>query len=1191
MKAFKKIFLTKITLACGFGTLFAVILLSGCDRTAGRSHPAYPAWKANVRRITKLPATKRYYTFEDADRQAVKIANQAGWKGHLAFPENSEQTINPVPGRWQWEKAVRLDTTPLTTPAIDITDNSFSADMWCRLHGPGSVAGPNAGRKGTLLAVNNGFWKGWRLTVSFPDGILDFEIARPRPTGAISLKAGEAVTKSTWHHVAVTWNGEWMRIYVDGLLTAEREHRGSYHAGDAFNTFRVGYVGNGFGSVKFDVAELGFYDRALSQEDVFRNACFRTDLQSISTHKIFDAHRSYRAGDVATASASYEAILRTTELDPHLISLVETRLALCLLRQGTPGKAVALFKNIAETEAYWHTHRWMAADYVFRLNRAGETACVRPEAVEQLVNEPPVPPEAERELRLKAADAYRRQDRNVEASRQYKLVLAMDGLPTALQAETCLELGQVYVESDQYDSARDAYARILLLPDVPLQYRFFARFAMAESHRYAGDWGTATAQFLDLEQNRAFPRHLRWAAGQKVARLKTSPRTPKPASAKDLIAVTQSRIKLHVARHGRPDGDGTEARPFRTLTQARNRIRELKHERGALPGSVEVVIEGGRYYLDEAFTLTRDDSGTPQHPVVYRAADGQEVRFSGGRRLENWRQVDDPDIRQRLPRKSRDEVMQTDLAAEGISRFPTQRPVGFRSKFHPVVELYCDGDPMQPARWPNSGFVHVAAVNKSGTAADAKHIVFQYEDERPEQWAEPRKAWMHGYWRHLWADHSLRIDSLSAADNRITTAHRPTYGVQSGRPYYYVNVLEELDQPGEWYLDRTTKQLFFYPPSPMQQTEAVLTVLNDALLHVDGTEHVTFENLTFEYGRSSGVILDDARNCTVRGCTVRNVAQAGIRCLGGRNNRVLDSDVYNAGRFGIEMRGGILADLTPGNHLVENCHVHHWARLSRAITPGILLTGVGNRASHNLLHDSPCQAIRIRGNDHLVEFNHVHDVVTESDDQGGFDTYRGYHFRGNVVRYNYWHDIGSKRPLGQAGVRLDGAFSGTVIYGNVFENCSRGSFGAVQLHAGKDNWVDNNLFVNCKYAVSFHGWDEAAWRKFGRWDTKRRLRDGVQVEKPPHITRYPTLRQLDRNSRRNHIWRNLVINCGSFFYGNLQSQNLARNYIVNNVPLPSEARGPSRFAAQVSSLAFPIFQNIPFEKIGLRRERARPGEE
>ena len=163
------------------------------------------------------------------------------------------------------------------------------------------------------------------------------------------------------------------------------------------------------------------------------------------------------------------------------------------------------------------------------------------------------------------------------------------------------------------------------------------------------------------------------------------------------------------------------------------------------------------------------------------------------------------------------------------------------------------------------------------------------------------------------------------------------------------------------------------------------------------------------------------------------------------------------------------------------------------------------------------------GNDHVIELNEVHHVVTETDDQGGLDMFFNPTYRGNVIRWNYWHDIGNDRPCGQAGVRLDDSISGTLVYGNIFQRCSRAQFGGVQIHGGKENIVDNNVFLDCPIAVSFSPWGESRWKSFLAGDrVVSATTRSVNIHEPPYSTRYPALARLAENPNVNMVWRSVT---------------------------------------------------------------------
>ena len=78
-----------------------------------------------------------------------------------------------------------------------------------------------------------------------------------------------------------------------------------------------------------------------------------------------------------------------------------------------------------------------------------------------------------------------------------------------------------------------------------------------------------------------------------------------------------------------PNSDQTDG-PFRSLQKARDAVRELKQAESMPDGGVSVTIRGGIYPISETLTLTSDDSGSVDAPVVWRNYPGEEVHFTGG---------------------------------------------------------------------------------------------------------------------------------------------------------------------------------------------------------------------------------------------------------------------------------------------------------------------------------------------------------------------------------------------------------------------------------------------------------------------------------------------------------------------------------------------------------------------------------
>lgn len=174
---------------------------------------------------------------------------------------------------------------------------------------------------------------------------------------------------------------------------------------------------------------------------------------------------------------------------------------------------------------------------------------------------------------------------------------------------------------------------------------------------------------------------------------------------------------------------------------------------------------------------------------------------------------------------------------------------------------------------------------------------------------------------------------------------------------------------------------------------------------------------------------------------------------------------------------------------------------------------------------------RFDGNNVVVEYNKIENVVTESDDQGAFDMWGDASYRGVVVRYNHWknikgHDVCNK----VAGIRLDDIISGVNIYGNVFENCGSNQFAAITIHGGKDNVVENNIFANCPSAVKVFRFDGEYWlNRMAEQKTKDQLFKTVNIKSKAYQQAYPELKKdIMSKDMVNTVKDNLVVNCNVF---------------------------------------------------------------
>ena len=280
--------------------------------------------------------------------------------------------------------------------------------------------------------------------------------------------------------------------------------------------------------------------------------------------------------------------------------------------------------------------------------------------------------------------------------------------------------------------------------------------------------------------------------------------------------------EFHVAPGGADTNPGTRAQPFATPEAARDAVRKLRQGEGSPQGGVTVWLHPGDYIRTNAVELIAADSGSLGSPVTWRSFGTEKARLLGGRTLTGFRPVTDAAVLAHLDEKARGQVLQLDLRGAGLSSFGEMKSRGFSRPTTPAhCELFFDGRPMTLARWPNegdweqiAGFPEANAQNdghggKIGRLEDG----FHYAGDRPRRWRDTSDLWVHGYWSWDWANSYERVASLDLEHRLIKTA--PPYGLygfRKGQRFYFLNVLEELDQPGEWFLDRAAGMLYFWPP-------------------------------------------------------------------------------------------------------------------------------------------------------------------------------------------------------------------------------------------------------------------------------------------------------------------------------------------------------------------------------------------
>jgi len=1137
----------------------------------------------------------RNYVFDGSPSAPRELASTGTENAPLRL--SATAPLSTQPGRASRGQTYLLDNAAYEGQPFDASQG-FTIEVIFRYFGQGSQLG-NGRPNGMIFAQGDGYWRGLRLYCDTPTGQLRFEMGRPQPRNAFGLSSSLGIPRGVWQHVAVTWDRQELRLFWNGVLVAASPYNEPYTPPNG--PLRIGYADAGVGSLRLQVAQWVAYPEALSPAVVAEHAlsAIPGPVRVASNLSYFNPIMSaewQRATDLAARGQWREAGQTWSALALHPQSSSEVRAlakfagAIAKRLHGATGQAILDWANLFQGENVAEIIRLNAAASCLFAAKGTIGAVPIPELYESLLQRAEWSPEERTTLLLLAGEAALQAGMSTTAQKRFAEALGLPSLTQSQRWDVELRIAHALRGAQKWEEARRAYQQIAENFQAPPPLRSLAWLGWASTYERAGQWREAAQAYRKVTTvQEVHPVH-RWEAeelAREMERLAEGlPRRDPEWHRTPVPVFPTPGLVLHVAPHGNDAQPGTADAPLGSLAGARDRIRQIKKERGLPHGGITVLVHGGVYRMSGTLELTEDDSGTADSPIVYQAADSEAPIFTGGIILAGAASVRDPAIRNRLPQLVRDKVLQIDLRANGINDYGSLGPRGFGLAgypTHPWVDVYFNERPGTLARWPNEGFVTIQGLaTPAGDAGAGKPATWKVEG-RPLEWAPSDDIWMYGYWRYLWAGTTIRVARIDPQSHQLTTAGSSGYGFAEGMPYYFFNVLEELDQPGEWYLDRARGILYFYPPDEIDHLRITFPTLATPFVRMRNCAHVRLVKLTFECGRAEGVVIEGGQQVALLGCRMMRLGTNGVIIRGGEKHLVMGCDIGTVGAGGIRLAGGDEKTLSPSGHVVENCHIWEFTRVDRNYAPAVHVDGVGSTIRHNLFHDSPHHGMRLEGFDHLVELNEVHSVVYEADDQSGIDMFGNPASRGNVLRWNFWHHIGSGHNVaGQAGIRLDDMISGVVVYGNVFYRSAGGRFGGLQIHGGKDNWVDNNLFIDCKAAISFSPWTESRWVESVQGWLENARRRGLDVTRPPLSTRYPELLNLESNPNRNFILRSLVVNCGEFAIRDPGVNVFFDNHMAEG-DVGFEDPSQHRFGLKPDAKPFQWFhfRAIPFDEIGL----------
>lgn len=631
--------------------------------------------------------------------------------------------------------------------------------------------------------------------------------------------------------------------------------------------------------------------------------------------------------------------------------------------------------------------------------------------------------------------------------------------------------------------------------------------------------------------------------------------------------------------------------------------RVVLREGGARFESDQIILLDGDHFMETGVTLKYEDSGRPDRPLVIKAQTPGQVRLLGGQRLSSFVAVPDEAVLSRLPDESRSHVVQFDLRGVGITEWGGLQHRGRATgTVLAPVELFFNRRPMTVARWPNATvFPNTGYLPVTGTDGDW----IETNDDRMKRWKTADDIYLQGFLKYDWLTTFQQISELDPARNRFKLAEPssgPSAPAHRGR-FFYRHILEELDQPGEYYVDYKTGLLYFWPPEPVSTAEIFVSTITDPIMAFHDVANVQVEGLIFEYTRGHAIEILGGSSIVLAGCTLQNIGKEAVHIEAGQKHEVISCDISQTGECGIYICAGDRQKLTPCLHRIHNCHIHHIAREGWTYFGAVAIwNSCGVTVTHNRLHDHRHALLFFRGNEHYIAFNEFYNATLESDDAGCAIIGRNFTYQGNRFHYNWFHHNGDsgRSLMGTYGVMLDDCAGGVEFVGNVFCHVDRAIFAG----GGINTRVMNNLFVHCSPAV----WYDERGASL-RADSGDQMVHGFMKERfyevganqPAYTSRYPNLEMIHDILQRGvgflakggGVFRNVILQSeGSWIHTHWTTFpdyfEFHDNLIGEDPGVEDGEFGRPRLHGDSPVLKKINFQSIPQDQIGLCHDPYRP---
>jgi hypothetical protein len=315
-----------------------------------------------------------------------------------------------------------------------------------------------------------------------------------------------------------------------------------------------------------------------------------------------------------------------------------------------------------------------------------------------------------------------------------------------------------------------------------------------------------------------------------------------------LFVSSASAKDIWVSPSGNDSNPGTKEKPLASILMAQRQARELRRLNDpSIKDGIQIILKGGTYQLEEPLLFRPEDSGTAESPTTIIAATGEEPVISGGVQVKNWRKLSGSVSG--LPKKANGKVWVTDIPEVG------GRQLEFR-------QLWVNGSKAQRASTLTDG-----KLNRILSVDKPNQILWIPKPMAAVKEVKQLELVIHQWW----AIANLRVKNIRiVGDSAAVTFHQPESRIEFEHPwpapfidekkdkngnsaFYFVNALELLNQPGEWYEDLNAGKLYYLPLNNQNMVKAEVIAPNlETLVQLTGSpdspvKNIHFSGINFNY--------------------------------------------------------------------------------------------------------------------------------------------------------------------------------------------------------------------------------------------------------------------------------------------------------------------------------------------------------